>query len=93
MISTTNHVHSTCREARQNTDQQVATPRSSNSAGRRSGATDSRMAGADSTMDQRLECCLHIRLAHQGFTHQNSLGSSGLNPIEISAMEQSRFTH
>ncbi|QNJ31129.1 hypothetical protein SynPROS91_00733 [Synechococcus sp. PROS-9-1] len=33
MISTPNNMDSTCREARQNTDQQVAIPRFSNSAG------------------------------------------------------------
>ena len=100
MISTPNNVHSTCREARQNTDQQVAIPRFSNSAGQRSRPSDSQLVDADpsvttslSTMDQCLECCLYIRLPHQGFSHQNSLCSSGLNPIEISAMEQSRFAH
>ncbi|ABI46055.1 hypothetical protein sync_0752 [Synechococcus sp. CC9311] len=59
MISTTNNVHSTRREARQNTDQQVAILRFSNSTGQRSEPTDSRLVGADpsvstclSTMDQ-----------------------------------------
>ena len=96
MIRTPNHVHSPCREARQNTDQQLVILRYINSAGQGSGPTETKVIEADSsissslsTMNQGVECNLHILLPHQGFPHQNGVGSSGLNPIEISAVKES----
>jgi len=48
---------------------------------------------AGSALNQPLQSRRDIGLTHQGLSHQHRSGPGRPNPVEVSALDQARFTH